>query len=92
MAVGGVPHYLSFIERGKPVVQNIEDLCFAKGGILRIRIRASFQLALRQPGAHQNIVTALAKTRKGCRRDELLHTVGLESRGSATQMLQGKEV
>ena len=49
MAVGGVPHYLSFIERGKPVVQNIEDLCFAKGGILRTEFEHLFSSLFDNP-------------------------------------------
>ena len=34
MVIGGIPHYWKFIKRGKSVVQNINDLCFQKDGLL----------------------------------------------------------
>ena len=33
MTMGGIPHYLDKIEKGKSVVQNIDALCFEKNGI-----------------------------------------------------------
>src|SRR3546814_116140 len=35
MVIGGVPHYLNAVERGKSVQQNIADSCFSKDGLDR---------------------------------------------------------
>ena len=35
MAMGGIPHYLKEVVNGRNAVQNIDQICFAKNGILR---------------------------------------------------------
>lgn len=35
MDLGGIPHYLKEIKLGESAVQNIDDICFAKAGLLR---------------------------------------------------------
>ncbi len=35
LAIGGIPHYLNNVEKGKSTAQNIQELCFSKDDVLR---------------------------------------------------------
>jgi hypothetical protein len=35
MTMGGIPHYLDQVEGGKSAIQNIDEICFQTGGLLR---------------------------------------------------------
>ncbi len=58
---GGVPLYLEQIRPNLPAEQNIQDLCFTKGGLLVREFDEIFSdLFSRSKGSHKEIVTCLA--------------------------------
>jgi hypothetical protein len=88
MAVGGVPYYLSKIEKGKSAAQVIDALCFADSAPLRFEYDLLYRSLFESSDQHIKIVETLSKTRKGFTRNELLNKTGLKSGGSATQILE----
>ncbi|MCB0807532.1 MAG: AAA family ATPase, partial [Bacteroidales bacterium] len=88
MAMGGVPYYLSKIEKGKSAAQIIDALCFADSAPLRHEYEQLYRSLFVKSDQHMKIVETLSKTRKGLTRNELLDKVGLKSGGTATQIIE----
>jgi len=91
MVIGGIPHYWKFIEKGKSVVQNINDLCFQKDGLLFNEFALVFRSLFDRFHVHESIIRAIAKKRNGVSRKELLSTLGINSGGSFKKRLEELE-
>jgi AAA+ ATPase superfamily predicted ATPase len=87
MAVGGVPHYLEKIQRGKSVAQNLDHLCFSKDGVLANEFNLLFESLFDNSEKHVSIVRVLATSRKGLTRDGVITKSGLPSGGDLTLKL-----
>ncbi len=91
MAVGGVAYYLSLFERDKSVVQNIQQLCFTRGGGLTEEFERLFKSLFKKADNHLTIVTALKNKGKGLTRMELLDATRLPNNGRFSQLLRELE-
>jgi hypothetical protein len=72
MAIGGIPHYLESLKKGDSVTQNIDRICFEKDGVLNDEFYQLFSSLFEDSEKHLAIITALASTRKGISRGELV--------------------
>lgn len=88
MAMGGVPHYLNQIQPGLSAAQNIDRLCFAKGGLLVNEFEQLYAALFEKATHHEAVVRALAKSGKGMTRTDLLREASLKSGGASTFVLQ----
>ena len=77
MAMGGIPYYWSFMERGLSLAQNIDKLFFAENGDLVHEYDALYASLFRNPSCHIAIVNSLAKKKVGMTREELLAATGI---------------
>lgn len=87
MALGGVPHYLSLVQRGRSAAQNIGHLCFGNGelaGELPRLFRALFGTA----GGHERLVRALASKTEGLTSAEVAAKAGIEKGGRLSEWLR----
>lgn len=91
MAIGGVPYYLSKIERGKSVAQIIDILFFSDTAPLRNEYDQLFRSLFEKSDQHMKLVEYLSKKRIGFNRTELLESVGMKSGGTASQILEELE-
>lgn len=91
MAVGGVAYYLSLFEKSQSVAQNIDRLCFARGGELTNEFNRLYKALFRKAEPYMKIVTALAKKGKGMTRLELLSETKSVNNGNFTAKLQELE-
>lgn len=91
MAMGGIPHYLDQIEKGKSAIQNIDDICFHPLGMLRTEFDNLYSSLFRNPQRYEAIVGALATTWKGLSRIEILFITKLKDGGGFTTMLRELE-
>jgi uncharacterized protein len=91
MAFGGIPFYLKAVNTGKSVAQNINDLCFAKKGILRIEFDNLYASLFKNANRHIAVIEALAKKAKGMERTELLKIAKIPDGGNATKLLKELE-
>ncbi|MDD9941082.1 MAG: ATP-binding protein [Myxococcales bacterium] len=91
MAIGGVPHYLKQVRRGRSVTQIIGELCFGRDGMLRDEFDTLFQSLFSSSQAHLAIVRALAANASGLSQDELATHTGVSSGGRFKQYLRELE-
>ena len=91
MAMGGIPHYWSFIQKGQSVPQAIDRLFFSENGELHNEFEALYASLFRQPEAYLAIVKALAQRQTGLSKKEILEQTGLMANGGLTKALEALE-
>ncbi len=87
MIMGGVPHYLKEIESGKSAIQNIDEICFSEGGILKDEFSNLYPALFEQADSHIAIVRALAQKWKGFTRKEIISMAKLPEGGGISKVL-----
>ncbi len=88
MTMGGIPHYLKEVERGKSAIQNINEICFTRSGILFDEFSKLYPALFENAGNHMSVVRALAKKWKGMSRAEILTTTGLPDGGGLSEVIE----
>ncbi|MCD6039641.1 MAG: hypothetical protein K0S27_1041 [Gammaproteobacteria bacterium] len=89
MALGGIPYYLKYIERGLTAEQNIENIFFKKDAPLPNEFNKLFESLFENADAYIELVALIAKRKKGARRADLKVQARLSSGGERlTKRLQ----
>lgn len=88
MAMGGIPHYLKEIKRGKSAVQNVNDICFSMNGLLRNEFSRLYPSLFPNAERHFKIIRALSKKQSGLTRQEIVKQSKLTDGGSLTRALE----
>ena len=91
MVFGGIPFYLDFISKGRSAAQNIEELCFRKGGVFISEFENLFSSLFKNAHRHEAIIRALSKKSKGLTRKALLKEIKLSTGGGLTRLLRELE-
>jgi hypothetical protein len=91
MTMGGIPHYLKEAEPGMSAAQIIDKTCFRPGGLLREEFDKLYLSLFSESGQHMKIIRALAKSRSGATRGDILESAGFGSGGSASLRLEELE-
>ncbi|MBQ7690984.1 MAG: AAA family ATPase [Muribaculaceae bacterium] len=91
MVLGGVPFYLSKMNKGESVAQNIDRLLFADDGELHDEFMSLYHSLYKNAGNHIKVVTALAKRGRGLTRKEILAKTGLGDNGKFSLLLDELE-
>lgn len=92
MTLGGVPYYLSFVEKGMSAVQNIENICFLKKGGLYREFDNLYKALFDFPDRYEQIIRTLANRWKGLNRSELLEESGFNDGGGFTTVIRDLEL
>jgi AAA+ ATPase superfamily predicted ATPase len=87
MFMGGVPYYMDLLNARKSLAQNINDLCFSRGGALRDEFENLYASLFREPHRHVLVINALGKKFRGLTREEIKKTTGLPEGGNLTDVL-----
>lgn len=87
MILGGVPYYWHFLERGKSVAQNIDEMFFSKSDKLEGEFGELYASLFQSPDPYIRLVTALATKKVGMTRDALSAASGVAESGKMTQCL-----
>ena len=87
MTMGGIPHYLNAVRRGKSVPQIIEDACFDKDGLLKTEFDNLYAALFSSSERHVQVIQALAQKNKGITRKELLETGKMATGGGISGVL-----
>ena len=88
MVLGGVPYYWSFFVKELDPVQNIDSLCFARGGKLRDEFSKLYRSLFKSDEGHYKIIEALGRKKAGMSREEILKATGLQDGGTFTKNLE----
>jgi AAA+ ATPase superfamily predicted ATPase len=88
MIFGGIPYYLSMLEKQKSLAQNVTDICFGTTGRLTEEYANLFVSLFSRPEKHERIVAALSKKRKGLTREEIVELSGLPNGGGVSAALK----
>lgn len=91
MVLGGVPFYLSKMEKGEGVAQNIDRLLFAEDGELHDEFKSLYNSLYKNATKHIKVVTALASKGKGLTRQEIIGLTKLPDNGKFSLMLEELE-
>jgi uncharacterized protein len=91
MAIGGIPHYLSTIQKDESTAKIIDRLCFAKNGFLKNEFANLYQSLFSNPQRHEAVVAALSKKGKGLTRNEIIKACGFTTGGWTTEVLKELE-
>lgn len=91
MVLGGVPFYLSKMNKGEGVAQNIDRLLFAEDGELHDEFKSLYNSLYKNAAKHIKIVTALAAKGKGLTRQEIIGLTKLPDNGKFSLMLEELE-
>lgn len=88
MAVGGVPHYLKEIQAGQSTAQNVDRMCFTKGGTMVEEFVNLYESLFDQADRHIAIVKALGAKPSGLTRKQIIEACNLKTGGTASLLLE----
>ena len=91
MALGGVPHYLKEVKAGKSPIQNIDEICFSKNGLLREEFLRLYPALFANADRHIMVIRTLAATRQGLTRQKIIKNSDLSEGGNTSKVLQELE-
>ncbi|MDR1512752.1 MAG: hypothetical protein LBS56_04590 [Propionibacteriaceae bacterium] len=91
MVFGGVPYYLSLMDRRFELYYNIDELFFAPAAPLRHELDNLFRSLFAHPDGHVQVVRALAAKARGLSRDEIAQAAKLPDGGGLTRILRELE-
>lgn len=91
MAAGGVPKYLSFIERGMSSSQIVNSLCFTPQGPLLKEFHHLYDSLFENSYKHVKIAQLLANKRQGMTLQEIVDTIDFPSSGRPNEALKELE-
>lgn len=89
MAIGGIPKYLNYIQKGYSSVQIINNLCFA--GPLADEFDELYASLFSMHDRHVSIVKALAEHPGGLTKSSLAKTIGMSAGGGMNMLLDELE-
>jgi hypothetical protein len=91
MVIGGIPYYLSKMEKGLSVAQNIDLMFFTENAKLKNEFKNLYAALFRNSADYQQVVATLSKKMKGLNRNEIAESTKLSSGGRLTEILQNLE-
>ena len=91
MVLGGVPYYWSLLKPNLSSAQNIDQLFFAKHGLLRDEFKALYASLFRSPQPYIDIVTALGTKKVGMTFDEITAAIPANLGGKLSEKLEELE-
>jgi uncharacterized protein len=91
MVFGGIPYYLEQLERGLSATQNIENLCFSAGGLLKDEFRFIFSSLFKNSEKHEKLMRKILELGNRATRESLVKSLAWESSGDFSVKLSELE-
>ena len=91
MAVGGIPYYLSMMNKSLSASQNIDHLFFSGNAPLKEEFNDLYRALFKNASPHIAVVTALATKQMGLNRKELLSLTKMTDNGAFGVVLEELE-
>ena len=91
MILGGIPYYLSLLDKGKSLAQNVDRLFFGDAPLLEGEFMNLYASLFRNSDEYVRIVEVLSKKKSGYSRDEILRVAKMTDGGSFSRKLEELE-
>lgn len=91
MIFGGIPYYLSLMEKSMSLSQNVDSLFFAKNGALTDEFSSLYASLFKHSENHVKIANALSRKNKGLTRAEIIAATKLPDGGGLSKTLEELE-
>jgi AAA+ ATPase superfamily predicted ATPase len=91
MIMGGIPFYLSKIQKGLSIAQNIDNMFFNPNSELKNEFKNLYASLFKKAGDYISIVEVLGKKSKGLSRSEIVDLTKMKSGGGLSTMLKNLE-
>ena len=91
MVIGGIPYYLENVQKGLSAAQNIEQLCFAKNGLLKTEFSFIFSSLFSNAGKHEFIIRTLFELGGSAKREDIIASGKLSTGGDVSVKLKELE-
>lgn len=88
MVMGGVPYYLSLLQKGESVAQAIDRLYFSANANLQSEYKRLFSSLFKEPEPYLEIMRILSTFKKGVTREEIIKAFGKTDNGHISEYLQ----
>ena len=88
MVMGGVPYYLSLLDRDLSLAQNIDALFFNPDGEMHREFHRLYKTLFSTPDPYITIIEALFNKKKGLTRNEIADTLQTNANGRLSKMLR----
>lgn len=88
LCIGGIPHYLNHVLKGRSSAEIIDKLCFQQDGMLRDEFKKLYSSLFDNHIFHETIVRHIAKHPYGISRVELLKKAGITSGGGFNRRIE----
>lgn len=90
MFFGGIPFYLSLLDVRESLIQNVDRLCFARGGALRLEFDELYNALFTHADKYISVVRLLAEHRSGMTSREITEAIGVDGE-RLTKLLRNLE-
>ena len=90
MFFGGVPFYLSLLDTKESLAQNVDRLCFARGGTLRLEFDELYNALFTHADKYIAVVRLLAEHRCGMTSQDISESTGIDGE-RLTKLLKNLE-
>lgn len=91
MVMGGIPFYLSLMDKSKSIAQNVDMLFFDSKARLKDEFNDLYNALFKKATSHIKVVTALATKGKGLTRQEIVKTTNITDNGALSTVLEELE-
>ncbi len=91
MVFGGIPYYLNMFEKSFSLVLNVDALCFSEDAPLRGEFDQLYETLFSSPERHVQVVKALAASRQGLNRGQIVAAIDFSDGGGLTRALNELE-
>lgn len=92
MTMGGIPYYLSLMEKGESVSQNIDRLFFSSDAPLKEEFKELYRALFKNYQNYIKIIEVLAEKGTGLDRQQILDKSSLNNNGEFSKMLEELEL
>ena len=91
MMFGGIPYYLSLLNKQESLAQNIDRLYFRRNSELGQEYHRLYASLFKSPEPYLRIVEALGKNKRGLTRGEIATSLKVSSSGTLSKQLENLE-
>ena len=92
MIFGGIPFYISLMQKQFSMAQNVDNLLFAENAVLKNEFQNLYASLFKKAENHIKIVEALSRKAKGLTREEIIGITKLPNGGSTNRILEELEL